>query len=954
MLATALEMAPEERRAYLDKSCTEPSLRREVDSLLAAHEENGVSDFKGALEVSEALASGMQLGSYTILGPLGAGGMGEVYEARDSKLGRKVAIKVLPATLVYDPAQLSRFQREARMLASLNHPGICTIYEVGEHAGQQFIAMELLEGQTLKARLAEGRLSLQESLELGAEVADGLDFAHSHGIIHRDIKPANIFITSRGQAKILDFGLAKQIPAGAKARHSETTQATTDESLGLTIPGSALGTVMYMSPEQASARPLDYRTDIFSFGIVFYEMLSGKHPFRGKSQVETVYAIVNNAAPPLGTVPPRVEDILDKTLEKDPKERYQSAADLAVDLRRCRKRGPVDALSRDAASVQATDGGTSLQRNRFAWATAGFSTLAMAVVLVWSFWLAPKPDRAPRLSHAVRVTNTAAQEFGPAVSPDGKWVAYYSNARGPTDILVKFLDSGATLNLTSSLKLELPARVGLGGLAISPDGSTLAFSARPDPNQAQFDTWVMPAPVGGTPRKLLQNLQGCQWSPEGAELACIRPGSSRGDALIVLNSDGSNQREIMAPEGGRHVHWPAWSRDGKYLYFIYTFDTWQTEPTEIWRILSSGGKPEPVVRTVRRAEYPVPLPGGNLIYAANPDSIDLGLWWEPDTGGTAQLLTPGVGEYTDPRLSADGRKLVATRSEVRQSLVQLPLAGGSAQMRRLTDGYGGDLDPDFDPRGENLVFSSSRSGHRNLWISRGDGSQPAPLTTEAALDERPAFSPDGQEIAFVSDRDGQRGIWIMNADGGAPKFLHAVTVLDTLTWSPDGMRILYAIPGGNMPSLESVSVADGKIEPLSLPNGAVAPAWSPVGDIIAYLDVTTFLLAGPSSTPATRMTLKFIDSQGRPLPLVSPEQHFANGFLAWSRDGRRVAVVWSSAYAASSIWIVDPSGHEALRKLADLPITVRPRGITWTPDGSGVVIAEQESISDIVMFDVDR
>jgi len=275
-------------------------------------------------------------------------------------------------------------------------------------------------------------------------------------------------------------------------------------------------------------------------------------------------------------------------------------------------------------------------------------------------------------------------------------------------------------------------------------------------------------------------------------------------------------------------------------------------------------------------------------------------------------------------------------------------------MRRLTDGYGGDLDPDFDPRGENLVFSSSRSGHRNLWISRGDGSQPAPLTTEAALDERPAFSPDGQEIAFVSDRDGQRGIWIMNADGGAPKFLHAVTVLDTLTWSPDGMRILYAIPGGNMPSLESVSVADGKIEPLSLPNGAVAPAWSPVGDIIAYLDVTTFLLAGPSSTPATRMTLKFIDSQGRPLPLVSPEQHFANGFLAWSRDGRRVAVVWSSAYAASSIWIVDPSGHEALRKLADLPITVRPRGITWTPDGSGVVIAEQESISDIVMFDVDR
>jgi Tol biopolymer transport system component len=239
-------------------------------------------------------------------------------------------------------------------------------------------------------------------------------------------------------------------------------------------------------------------------------------------------------------------------------------------------------------------------------------------------------------------------------------------------------------------------------------------------------------------------------------------------------------------------------------------------------------------------------------------------------------------------------------------------------------------------------------------MSRGDGSQPAPLTTEAFIDERPAISPDGQEIAFVSDRGGQWGIWLMNTNGGTPKFLHSGVVLDTLTWSPDGMRILYAIPGGNMPSLESVSVADGKVEPFSLPNGAVAPAWSPVGDIIAYLDVTTFLASGPSSTPATRMTLRFVDSQKRPLPVEPPKQSFANGILAWSRDGRRVAAVWSPAYAASSIWIVDPTGHEALRKLADLPITVRPRGITWTPDGSGVVIAEQESISDIVMFDVQR
>ena len=564
-------------------------------------------------------------------------------------------------------------------------------------------------------------------------------------------------------------------------------------------------------------------------------------------------------------------------------------------------------------------------------------------------------DNGPgsRLSHAVRLTNTAAQELDRlSLQMASGWLIF--KLPRPTDIWVKFYDSGAVLNLTSNLNLELPARVTIGGLAISPDGATLAFSARPDPTQTQFDTWIIPAPIGGVPRKLLQNLQGCQWSPDGAELACVRPGSSRGDALIVVNNDGSNQREIMSPEAGHHVHWPAWSRDGRFLYFIYTFDSWQAEPTEIWRILSSGGKPEPVLQTVRRAEYPVPLPGGDLIYAANPDTVDLGLWWKPGGGGAQQLLAPGVGEYTDLRLSSDGRKLVVTRSEVRQSLVLIPLLGASAQMRRLTDGYSGDIDPTFDPRGGRLVFSSSRSGHRNLWISREDGSQPTPLTTEASIDERPAFSPDGQVIAFLSDRGGRRGIWVINSNGGAPKFLHAAIVLDTLTWSPDGKRILYAVPGGDLPRLESVSVGDGKLEPFSVPTGATAPTWSPAGDVLAYLEPVTVLGQGPSSTPATRTTLRFADGQGRSLPNGPAEagvqQRIPSMVTRWAPCGSSV----ESGFAASSIWVVDPSGREPLRKLADLPITVRPRGITWTPDGSGVVIAEQESLSDIVMFDIER
>jgi Tol biopolymer transport system component len=228
-----------------------------------------------------------------------------------------------------------------------------------------------------------------------------------------------------------------------------------------------------------------------------------------------------------------------------------------------------------------------------------------------------------------------------------------------------------------------------------------------------------------------------------------------------------------------------------------------------------------------------------------------------------------------------------THSEVRQSLVLLPLLGGSAQIRHLTDGSSGDLDPTFDPRSGHLVFSSSRSGHRNLWMSREDGSQPAPLTTEVSIDERPAFSPDGQEIAFVSDRGGRRGIWVMSANGGAPKFLHATTVLDTLTWSPDGKRILYAAPGSDLPRLESVSVADGKVEPFPVPTGATAPAWSPVGDVIAYLEPMTVPGQGSSATPVTRMTMRFVDGQGRALPLDPPKQVFSNGF--WHGRGTVVA-----------------------------------------------------------------
>jgi Tol biopolymer transport system component len=296
---------------------------------------------------------------------------------------------------------------------------------------------------------------------------------------------------------------------------------------------------------------------------------------------------------------------------------------------------------------------------------------------------------------------------------------------------------------------------------------------------------------------------------------------------------------------------------------------------------------------------------------------------------------------------------VSTLTERRQALLYVPVSGGVTQ-RSITDSEAGDLEPSFDPRGDRIVFSSSRAGNRNLWLARPDGSEARPLTSGSAFDERPVFSPDGRQIAFVSDRSGQRGIWIISAEGGAPRLLTAAVALDTLTWSRDARRVVYAVPGGDLPHLVSVSVIDGTTEPILTPGPGVAPAWSPTADVIAYLEPATLPAQDPSSTPAATLWLAFVDTHGRRRYPNLPKQSFSNGFVAWAPDGRRLAAVWNPASGVSSIWIVEPEGREPLKKLADLPSTVRPRGITWTGDGAGVIIAQQESVSDIVLFELSH
>ena len=563
---------------------------------------------------------------------------------------------------------------------------------------------------------------------------------------------------------------------------------------------------------------------------------------------------------------------------------------------------------------------------------------------VWLIRPVPGQEVQQSFSRVLRLMTTPAHEFGPAISADGKWVAYLSDARGATDVWVKFIAGGEPANLTASTGLEIQVRSAIGGLEISPDGSSIAVQARERGSSAPtFDTWLIPAPLGGTPRKFVETAGALRWSPDGTRIVYVRPGETRGDAIVVADANGGNPRELVSARGGWHTHWPAWSADGQLVYFFQTIATWNGEPSEIFRVPASGGEPQIVVRTTRRALFPLPSAGGGLFYAANPNGVDLDLWWRPSTKNKPQRLTTGVGEYAEPRMSSDGRRLVSTLIEYRRALVSIPVEiEGGPRLRHLTDGFGGDLEPSVSPRSGRMVFSSSRSGSRNLWTADVDGSNLRPLTSDAAIEERPSFSPDARQVAFVSDRGGEHGIWVVNSDGGTPRRLARTPVLDTLTWSPDGRQIAYAVPAGNATELSIVSVNDGAVHKLPTPNGAHSPSWSPRGDVIGYLEPR-----GPGRT-----YVKFVNSRGQVVYSTLPDgPALTNGFLAWAPDGKRLAAVGVPGSADASIWIVEPDSSQPFRKLIELPGEVRPRGVTWTSDGSSLIFGRQEALSDLVLFE---
>jgi len=777
------------------------------------------------------LASGTKLGPYEVVSPLGAGGMGEVYRAKDTRLGRDVAVKVLPERLAEDPDALARFEREAKAVAALSHPNILALHDVGREGRVAYAVMELLEGETLRQELASGPLSTRRAVDYGVQIAHGLAAAHEKGIVHRDLKPDNVFVTRDDRVKILDFGLAK--PGAGTVSGSETESPTVS---GYTEPGKVMGTVGYMSPEQVRGIAVDQRSDIFSFGSMLYEMLTGRRAFQGETAAETMTAILRDEPADLAesgrAVPLSLGPVLRHCLEKKPEKRFQSARDLAFAL---------ETASAPSASVPVSVAAAPSPARSLAWKRVGLAAL-VAVAAIAGYLLHPRPaaSNGPDWNKVTLslLTTDPGYEGEPTFSPDGRTIAYVSDREGNFDIYLQQIEGGPAINLTKNSATDIQP-------AFSPDGREIAFvsnrsgtsdilHAAPGLPVVGGDIWIMPA-LGGAARRIVARGEFPAWTPDGSALVYVH-GTFRNAHIARIASSGGEGRDIPIEEPFvQRYFYPRLSDDGRWLLY--------QNGNQIEVVAAGGGKP----KVLAVGQYPAWGAGSTTVLYTNGASGKGGsIWRAPfsqakgELSGEPQPLTFGRMGDVGAAASRDGKYIAFTALNQSLDLEVIPFDAEAGRVtgapQELTAGNNqvGFFDP--SPDGNAVVFAASRGEGSDLYRVDPPG-LPVELTrTPEYSDDNPVWSPDGKQIAFsriaVGAPDATAALWIMNGDGTNPRRVTNYT--GEMVWLPGGKAL---IAQGD--KLVRLDLSSGATEPFEGPKARTIMTTDPSGQWLAYQTTET-------------------------------------------------------------------------------------------------------------------